>query len=63
MRKTIFQEREIQAQHEAKEKILDQLVEAHEFPIPEAFLDRQIENQLENQLRPSDRARPWIRAS
>jgi trigger factor len=52
IRKTIFQEREIQAQHEAKEKILDHLVAAHEFPIPEAFLDRQIENQLENQLRP-----------
>lgn len=52
LRKSIFQEREIQAQHEAKEKIVDQLVAAHEFPVPEVYVERQSEIQLENQLRP-----------
>lgn len=52
LRKTIFQEGEIQAQQAAKEKILDSLVAAHDFPVPEAYVDRQIEVQLDNQLRP-----------
>ncbi len=51
VRKTIFRERELRAQQEAKEKIIDKLVESHEFPVPEAYVDRQIENQLETQLR------------
>lgn len=51
IRKTIFREREIQAQNDAKEKILDALVAAHDFPVPEAFLDRQIELQIESQVR------------
>lgn len=51
IRKTIFKEREMRAQQEAKESILDKLVDAHDFPVPEAFIDRQIETQLEGQLR------------
>jgi trigger factor len=51
IRRAIFSERESQAQHDAKEKILDKLVDAHTFPVPEAYVDRQIENQLEFQLR------------
>jgi trigger factor len=51
IRKAIFREREMRAQQDAKEKIIDRLIENHEFPVPEAFLERQIEVQIENQLR------------
>ncbi len=51
VRRTIFQEREHQAQEAAKHQILDKLVETHDFPIPEAYLDRQIEMNVEQQLR------------
>lgn len=51
IRLTIFKERELRAQQEAKARIVAQLVEAHAFAIPETFIERQIENQVENQLR------------
>jgi trigger factor len=51
IRKAIFRERELRSQQEAKDAIVKKLVEAHDFPIPEAFLDRQIEAQLETELR------------
>ena len=51
IRKTIFREREIRAQQDAKEKIVKKLVESHAFPVPEAYLDRQIEIQVENEVR------------
>jgi trigger factor len=51
VRKAIFRDREMRAQQEAKDKIVDKLVEAHDFPVPEAFIERQIEAQVENQVR------------
>lgn len=51
VRKSIFQEKEYSAQQSAKEEIIDRLVERHEFPVPEAYVDRQIENQVRMQLR------------
>ena len=51
LRKNIFRERELRAQQEAKDKIVEKLVETHEFPVPETYVDRQIEAQLETQLR------------
>lgn len=51
VRRAIFQEREYAAQQQAKEELVDRLVEAHDFPVPEAYIDRQIESQLENQFR------------
>ena len=51
MRKAIFQEREYAAQQKAKEQLIDKLIETHEFPVPEAYIERQIEAQLENQFR------------
>jgi trigger factor len=50
IRRTIFAERQYAAQQEAQIKLLDQLVAAHDFPVPEAFIDRQIETQVERQL-------------
>ena len=51
VRKAIYQEREYAAQQKAKDELIDRLIETHEFPVPEAYIERQIEAQLENQLR------------
>jgi trigger factor len=51
IRASIRAEREFLAQQQAKNKLIDTLVESHSFPIPDAFLDRQIEIQVERQLR------------
>lgn len=51
IRTAISHEREHAAQQEAKNQIVEKLVDAHEFPVPEAYVDRQIEIQLDQQLR------------
>ncbi|HUA87415.1 MAG TPA: trigger factor [Bryobacteraceae bacterium] len=51
IRTAIEQEREHKAQEEAKEQLLNKLVEAHDFCVPQAYIDRQIEINVENQLR------------
>jgi trigger factor len=48
--KAIFREKQYVRQQEAKEQIIDALVDAHQFSIPEAYVDRQIENQVRLQL-------------
>ena len=50
VRKTIFHEKQYVAQQAAKEELVDRLVESHEFPVPQAYVDRQIENQVRMQL-------------
>jgi len=51
VRKSIYHEKQYVAQQEAKEALIDRLVEGNDFPIPEAYIDRQIENQVRMQLR------------
>ena len=51
IRKTILAERQYEAQQEAKNKLVETLVDTHDFPIPETFVDRQIQNRLEQTLR------------
>jgi len=51
IRRTIHAERQYEAQQEAKNKLVETLVDAHDFPIPETFVDRQIQNRLEQTLR------------
>lgn len=51
VRSAIFNERQFLAQQEAKNKLVDKLVDAHEFPVPEAYIERQIELQVERRLR------------
>jgi trigger factor len=51
IRKSIFQEREYAAQSTAKDHLIDKLIESHDFPVPEAYIERQIESQLEQQFR------------
>ncbi len=50
VRKSIFNEKQYVAQQAAKEELVDQLVAAHDFPVPEAYVNRQIENQVRMQL-------------
>jgi trigger factor len=51
IRKAIFHEREFAAQQKAKDELLDKLIETHDFPVPEAYVERQIEAQLTNQFK------------
>jgi trigger factor len=50
IRKNIFGQREYEAQQEAKNKIVDKLVDAHDFPVPEVFVERQVKNRTEQTL-------------
>ncbi len=51
VRKSIFQEKQFASQQTAKEELIDKLVDAHPFSIPEAYVDRQIENQVRLRMR------------
>jgi trigger factor len=51
VRKSLLAENQYSAQQEAKTKLVDALVEAHDFPVPEVFVDRQIQSLVESQLR------------
>lgn len=50
IRKSIHREREYIAQTEAKNKLVDQMVAMHDFPVPETYVDQQIQTIVENQL-------------
>ncbi len=51
VRQAIFRERDYTAQQEAKNKLVEKLIDMHDFPLPEAYVDRQIQSQVENRLR------------
>jgi trigger factor len=51
IRKGILRDREHHAQEDAKNQLLDKLVASHDFPVPDAYVDRQIEMNLETQFR------------
>ena len=51
IRKTIFAEREATAQGDAKAKLIDALVESHVFPVPEAYVERQVQNIVDGRIR------------
>jgi trigger factor len=51
VRKNIFGLRQHEAQQIAKNLIVDKLVDAHSFPVPEVFVERQIKNRVEQSLR------------
>jgi trigger factor len=51
VRKSLKHDREHKAQDASKQQLLDKLVDTHEFPVPEAYVDRQVEINVENQLR------------
>ena len=51
IRKSLFAQRQYEAQQEARNKIVDKLVDAHDFPVPETYVDRQLKNRIEQLLR------------
>ncbi len=51
IRKTIFHERELSAQNEAKNAIIEKLVERTRSRCPDAFVDQQVQGMVEGQLR------------
>ncbi|MGB7759406.1 MAG: trigger factor [Bryobacteraceae bacterium] len=51
VRKGILAQRQFEAQHSAKDRIVDALVDRHQFPVPEVFVDRQIRTRVEQSLR------------
>ena len=50
-RQAIFREKEFAAQQKAKNELVERLVENHDFPVPDAFIERQIEAEAEVQIR------------
>ena len=50
IRKSILHEREHTARDETKHQIIEKLVDGHNFAVPEVYVDRQIEMNLNNQL-------------
>jgi trigger factor len=50
VRKALFAQRQFEAQQEAKNKLVEQLVDAHDFPVPDTYVDRQIENRVGRML-------------
>ncbi|MFN7648879.1 MAG: trigger factor, partial [Acidobacteriota bacterium] len=51
IQRSLLAEREREAQGKAREKMLDALVALYDFPIPTAYVDRQIESTLEPRFR------------
>ncbi|MBI4873271.1 MAG: trigger factor [Acidobacteria bacterium] len=50
VRRAIYREREFLAKQESKNEIVDKLVEMHPFPVPETFVDGQIESYAQQYL-------------
>lgn len=51
VRKSIFAQGQLEAQQAAKNQIMEKLVDAHEFAVPEAFIERQVHSRVEQSLR------------
>ena len=47
VRKSLFAQRQFEAQQEAKNQLVDKLVDMHDFPVPETFVDQQIKSRAE----------------
>jgi trigger factor len=50
VRKSLFAQRQFGAQEEAKNKLVEKLVDMHDFPVPETFIDQQIVSRTERAL-------------
>ena len=48
VRANLFGQRQFRAQDEAKSQMLDKISELHDFPVPDAYVERQLENMLRN---------------
>jgi trigger factor len=50
VRKLIYAQRELTAQQVAKNALVEKLVDTHDFPVPQAYIDRQIEARVRDRL-------------
>jgi trigger factor len=50
IRRGLFANRQFEAQREAKNRIIEKLVDAHEFAVPDEYVGRQVRNRLEQRL-------------
>lgn len=62
VRKSLAAQRQTESQRAAKDRIVDKLVDANVFAVPEAFIDKQIENRVEQRLRAIGRQAVNLRA-
>jgi trigger factor len=51
VRESLERDKQHAAEHEAKDKIVEELVQRHDFPVPEALVERQIDLRLERGMR------------
>lgn len=51
IRQSLEQDKQRTAERESKDKLVDELVRRHDFPVPEAMVERQIDVRLERGLR------------
>jgi trigger factor len=51
LRENMKAEREHEAQHQGKDKLVEELVKRNDFPVPEAMVNEQIDTRLERGLR------------
>lgn len=50
IRRSMFAQRQYEAQQTAKNRIVEKLVEMHEFAVPDEYVLRQVRNRIEQQL-------------
>ena len=50
VRKAIYREREFLAKQESKNEVVEKLVDMHQFPVPDAFVDGQIQSYAEQYI-------------
>ncbi len=50
VKKSLFAQRQAEAQRKAKDAIVDKLVDANVFAVPQAFVERQLDNRLEQRV-------------
>lgn len=51
IREELERQKKSRAEHEAKDKLIEQLVERNNFPVPESLVERQVDVRLERGLR------------
>jgi trigger factor len=50
VKKSIFAQRQNEAQRKAKDKLIEKLIDANDFPVPNVFVERQLDNRLEQRV-------------
>ena len=51
IRRNLLEQKRRRAEHEAKERLLERLVELHPFPVPDSLVDKQVQSRMERAVR------------